>query len=181
MSRVVLDTNCIIDLEEDRADAPHLRALVAEWKAGHIELAVVAVSASENQPDGAASRSYDVFVTKLQRAGLSGVHELLPPAIWGVFYWDHALWTSPEMVASADRIRAVLFPGLPVVLPASADVTSRWRNQLCDVFVAWSCIHHGWPCLITRDKNFHDHGRELAALGLTDVLSPAAAVQRFAP
>lgn len=144
-------------------------------------MAVVAVSASENQPNGVASRSYDAFEAKLQRAGLAGVHELLPLMIWDVSFWDHALWSSAELEAQAERIRAILFPGLPEVLPANIEANSRWRNHLCDVLVAWSCIYHGWPCLVTRDENFHDHGRELAAFGLTDVLTPAAAVQRFAP
>lgn len=181
MSKLVLDTNCIIDLEENRPDARALRTLIATWKNEQLHLAVVAVSASENQPSGIASRTYKVFERKLNSAGLAGAHELMPLAIWDVFYWDHALWSSPEMEALESKIRAVLFPGISTVPPTNIEENSRWRNQMCDVLVAWSCIHHNWPHLVTRDRNFHDHRTELVALGLTEILKPADAVQQYAP
>ena len=90
--RLALDTNCIIDLEENRPDAPHVRTLIKAWKNTHVALAVVAVSASENQRGGIASRHFDVFEAKLSNVGLAGVNHLLPLAIWDLFYWDHALW-----------------------------------------------------------------------------------------
>jgi hypothetical protein len=180
MGKVVLDTNCIIDLEENRPDARSLRSLIAAWKSNRLDLAVVAVSASENQPSGIASNSFDVFETKLKNAGLAGVQELMPLAKWDVFYWDHALWSSPDMEALESKIRAVLFPAIPTAPSTSIDKNSTWRNQMCDVLVAWSCIHHNWPCLVTRDKNFHNHRIELAALGLEKILYPSDAAQRYA-
>lgn len=182
MCRLVLDTNCIIDLEENRSDAGSLRALlIAAWKNRRLALAVVAVSASENQPRGVASQSFEVFETKLKNVGLDGVHELVPVAIWDVFYWDHALGSSPKMKALESKIRAVLFPGIPTVSPSNINENSKWRNHMCDVWVAWCCIHHNWPHLVTRDKNFHDHRAELAVLGLAEILHPADAVQHYAP
>lgn len=180
MRRLVLDTNCIIDLEENRPDADSLRSLLVAWKTNQLDLAVVAVSASENQQSGVASSSFDVFEAKLKNVGLAGVHELMPLAKWDVFFWDHTLWSSPEMEVLELKIRAILFPGIPTVPPANIDQNSRWRNQMCDVLVAWSCIHHNWPSLITRDKNFHDHRAELAALGLEKILFPTVAAQRYA-
>ncbi len=97
--KVALDTNCLIDLEENRPDAHHVRTLIGAWKKGQVELAVVAVSASENQPSGIASRDSGVFEEKLNTVGLAGVQHLLPLAMWDVFYWDHALWSSAEMEA----------------------------------------------------------------------------------
>ena len=179
--KLALDTNCIIDLEENRPDAPHIKALMRAWKSGRVDLAVVAVSASENQPGGVASHNFSVFEAKLDNVGLAGVHHLLPLAIWDVFYWDHALWSSPEMDALASQIRGILFPGITAVPPANIDENSDWRNHMCDVLVAWSCIHHGWECLVSRDKKFHDHKAELAALGLSEILCPIDAAQRYTP
>jgi hypothetical protein len=180
MPKVVLDTNCIIDLEENRPDAVYLRMLIDAWKNKKFDLAVVAVSASENQPTGIASYSYNVFEIKVKNAGLAGAHELVPLAIWDVFYWDHALWSSPEMEGLERNIRDVLFPGITTSPPMNVKENSRWRNQMCDVLVAWSCVYHNWPCLVTRDANFHNHRTELAALGLNEILNPADAVRRYA-
>jgi hypothetical protein len=180
MARLVLDTNCIIDLEENRPNAVSLRHLISAWKNNRVSLAVVAVSASENQQGGIASRSFDVFETKVKNSGLAGTHELMPLAIWDVFYWDHALWSSPEMEEVESKVRAVLFPGIAKAPPTNIEENSKWRNQMCDVLVAWSCIHHNWPHLVTSDENFHDHRTELAALGLSEILYPADAAQRYA-
>lgn len=179
--KLVLDTNCIIDLEENRPDAGSLRQLISAWKDSRLSLAVVAVSASENQPNGIASRSFDVFEEKVNNVGLAGAHELMPLAIWDVFYWDHALWASSEMEALESALRGILFPRIVTVPPTNIEENSKWRNQMCDVLVAWSCIHHNWPHLVTRDGNFHNHRTELASLGLHEILYPANAVQRYAP
>jgi hypothetical protein len=174
-AKLVLDTNCLIDLEQNTPDAQHLRTLIGAWKDGRIELPVVAVSASENQPSGTAAQTYSDFETKLRNVGLTGVRHLLPLAIWNIFYWDHALFSSDEAENLAYRIRSILFPGIPIAPPANIEENSVWRNRMCDVMVAWSCIHHEWTCLVTRDKNFHRHKRELMSLGLHDVLCPADA------
>lgn len=179
--KMVLDTNCLIDLEENRPDACHVSTLIRAWKKEQVELAVVAVSASENQPTCIASQDFGVFVAKLNNVRLTGVHHLLPLAIWDVFYWDHALWSSAEMAALESKIRGILFPGISTTPPTNINENSVWRNRMCDVLVAWSSIHHHWGCLVTRDKNFHDHKIELAALGLPEVLYPADAARHIRP
>jgi len=117
--KVALDTNCLIDLEEKRPDAGHIKALIAAWKKGQVELAVIAVSASENQRSGTASQNFGTFEARLNAVGLTGVHHLLPLAIWDVFYWDHALWSSSEMAALERKIREILFPGIATAPPAN--------------------------------------------------------------
>lgn len=47
IKKYTLDTNCIIDLEESRPDAPHLKKMIVDHNKGKIDLAVVAISASE--------------------------------------------------------------------------------------------------------------------------------------
>lgn len=178
--RFVLDTNCIIDLEEDRENARALRELIDAWKSGHIDLAVVAVSASENQKDGLAGRDFSAFEAKLARAGLTGVTMLLPLMMWDVSFWDHALWTNPEMEALANRLRDALFPNAGEYPPSDVASNSKWRNQLCDAVVAWSCIYHAWPCLVTSDGNFHKHAASLRKLGLSEVVYPIDAAGQCA-
>jgi len=175
--KLALDTNCIIDLEENRPNAANVRALISNWKEGRVDLSVVAVSASENQMGGTTSRDFSNFATKLGKVGLAGVHHLLPLAICDVFYWDHALWPSDKMVRLESQIRAILFPTMQATPPTNIHENSVWRNQLCDVLVAWSCIHHKWDCLVTSDNNFHDHKHELQKLGLRQILCPGDAVR----
>ena len=174
--RLVLDTNCIIDLEEDRQDARHIRDLIKAWKREAVDLAVVAVSASENQPDGTASPNFSVFEEKLKKVGLGDVNHLLPIMFWDFGYWDHALWSSQELLELRLQIQTVLFPNIADTPPTTSKENYVWRNQMCDTLVVWACIHHGWDCVVTRDKNFHDHEAELARLGLLKVIKPKDAV-----
>jgi hypothetical protein len=178
--KIALDTNCLIDLEEDRPDAVHVKKLIQAWKDGRVALAVVAVSASENQSGGVTSSNFSVFQDRLNRIGLGDAHQLNPLGIWDVFFWDHFLWSSPEMKTLADSIRTILFPGNVAAPPENPGENSVWRNRLCDVLVAWSCIHHQWECLVTRDENFHQHEIALAHLGLKEILYPKEAVELYA-
>lgn len=179
--RLVLDTNCLIDLDENRADAPHIRSLIAAARTDRIELAIAAVSASENQPGGAIIHNFQEFQERLDRLLVGHLPQLLPLATWDVGFWDHMLWASDEMEALATNLRAVLFPGeVGPVIAADGRISPRWRNRNCDVMVAWCCIHHDWKQLVTSDANFHAHRTELAHLGLSAVLHPCDAAQLHA-
>lgn len=181
MLRFVLDTNCIIDLEEGRPDSAFLTPLIAAWKAGKVELAIVAVSASENQRGGVIHQTYEVFKEKLRRVGLSDAFELMPLGIWDLFYWDHFLWSDDEMENLADQIRDILFPGIPNSPPQSPAQEYVWRNQLCDVLIAWCCIFHNWNTLVSRDGNFHKNRSDMKKLGLDRVLYPSEALKLVQP
>ena len=181
MNKFTLDTNCIIDLEENRPDAIYIRQIVQAWKDGRIELAVVAVSASENQKSGIVNRHFGEFEKKLENVGLSGIVHLLPLMIWDVFYWDYALWSDDEMEWLATTIQEILFPNIQPDSPEDIDKNSIWRNQLCDVLVAWSHAFHKWDYLVTRDRNFHDHKDELKKVGVNEILYPKDAAQLCMP
>ncbi|MHC4680082.1 MAG: hypothetical protein ACYTEK_15445 [Planctomycetota bacterium] len=181
MNKFTLDTNCIIDLEENRPNAEHVRKLVQAWKAGQIELAVVAVSASENQKSGTASRDFATFEEKLENVGLSGVQRLLPLAKWDVFYWNHARWSDDEMERLESKIRGILFPNIQSKPPENIEANSTWRNQLCDVLVAWSHAFYKWDYLVTGDENFHDHKNELKKVGVNEVVYPKKAARLCEP
>ena len=181
MNKFTLDTSCIIDLEENRPNAKYVRKLVQAWKGGRIELAVVAVSASENQRNGTANRSFSAFEQKLEKVGLAGVQHLLPLAKWDVFFWDHALWSDDEMEKLESEIRGILFPSVQANPPEDIERNRAWRNQLCDVLVAWSHAFHRWDYLVTGDENFHKYKYELKNVGINEVVYPRDAARLCSP
>ena len=142
--RIVFDSNCLIDLEERRPAASSMDVLIAAAHTGRIDLAVTAVTASENQPGGGVLCNFEDYMARLSRLGLADAHLLLPLAIWDVGYWDHAIFGSDELNSLAVRIRGVLFPGEePGDYSANAMITAKWRRRQCDAMVAWCCIYHG--------------------------------------
>jgi hypothetical protein len=175
MKKFTLDTNCIIDLEESRPNAAFVNEIVRAWRDVRIELAVVAIGASENQQNGQINRNFSSFENKLANVGLAGVSHLLPLAIWDLFYWDHFLWGSPESLILLNTIQSILFPNEELIAPIDAMQSSKWRNRQCDVLTAWSHAFHKWDILVTSDKNFHDHNVELKKFGITEILYPKEA------
>jgi hypothetical protein len=188
MNKFTLDTNCIIDLEENRPpNAEHVRKIVQAWKNGKVELAVVAASASENnQMSGTANRDtpyryFSKFEKKLVNVGLEGVKILQPLAIWDHSHWDHAMWADNDMQELESKIRGILFPNVSFTPPTACAENSKWRNNLCDIQVAFSHAYHKWDYLVTSDKNFHDHKDELKKVGINEVLCPEAAARLCTP
>jgi len=175
MKCFTFDSNCIIDLEERRPDAVHLEELKKIWGTGAIELAVVSVSASENQPSGQAMRDYAEFEAKLERAGLLKARELSPVGIWDFGYWDHMLWSSGEAEKQIEEIRDILFTGIQHEPPKDSFDNSKWRNQMCDVLVAWAHGFHKSDHLVTRDTNFHRKAQQLVKYDIHSVVTPEEA------
>jgi len=173
-----LDSNCIIDLEdESRANSHYIRGLTNLWKRGKIDLAVVSASASENQKNGISSRDYRVFEARLEKIGLLDARELPPVGIWDFGYWDHFLWSDEEMERQVSAIRDVLFPHVGHSPPVDSDANSKWRNQMCDVLIAWAHGFHSSDYLVTSDQNFHRKKKPLEALGVTHIVTPARALE----
>jgi len=145
--------------------------MISDHTEGKIDLAVVAISASENQPDGGASPNYAVFEEKLKAAGLDHLEQLLPMAYWDVAFWDHALWDGDSELEK--KIHDVLFPGEPIEKPQEEEFPEKkWRNHKCDVQVAWSHVLHGRDILVTRDSNFHKKAAALEHAGLKRIIRP---------
>jgi len=176
MLKFTLDTNGVIDLEENRPNATFIRLLISAWQSKIIQLAVVAISASEKQPSGGYNSKFCEFEKKLAEVGLAGVECLLPMAYWDVAFWGHALWSAESMVALERKIHDVLFPNMDFDAPTEHDSTMQaWRNRKCDVQIAWAHIYHGYDVLVTSDQNFHRNADKLEALGLKKIASPEEA------
>ena len=177
MLKITFDTNCIIDLEEQRTDSRYLVEIIDAWRNKKVELAVVAVSASENQSNGGVNETFQHFQQKIAAVGLAEATELLPLAYFDVFYWGHAILASEEMGELEDKIRRVLFPSIQLEEPKTERDARIWRNKLCDVLIAWSHVYHQWDVLVTRDKNFHKKKVELTQLGVKAIMYPKEAAE----
>src|SRR4051794_13450199 len=112
LQRFTLDTNGVIDVEEGRPNAPHIRMLVEQSRSGSIELAIPAIGASEKQRGGGYASNFIEFQEKLNRAGFGGVSLLLPMAYLDVCYIDHAIFPTNEDLKLEAAIHAVLFQNI---------------------------------------------------------------------
>ena len=173
--KYTLDTNCIIDLEEGRADAIHLKKLISMHRNNDIELFVVAISASENQKGGKTSKTFDDFLLKLSAADLEDTKMLLPMLYGGVSFWGHTIWgAAPGAKELEEKVHNILFPGTPIQNPQQVQYSERkWRNKKCDVQIAWAHIYHGNDILVTGDDNFHKNAEALRNIGLNQVIRPS--------
>lgn len=180
-----LDTNCIIDVEEDRPNAPFVRELVALHGTNEVNVAVSSIGASERQREGGFAKTFAEFQEKLAAVGFGSL-ELLPPlGYWDICYWDHFLWAD-EHDTLEDKIHDILFPGIDFSWPEYAkshalpvDLPDRtWRNAKCDVLALWCHIKRGGGVFVTSDGNFHAKTKveKLRGLGMGAVAYPRDAV-----
>ena len=179
---VTLDTNCIIALEENRPEAQDLRRIVHSATEQKLRLRVVAISASERQPDGEYSESFRDFKAKIAGVGLEDVEILLPPCIWGVTYWDDCIWGSEQFTEEAERIHEILFPNSPFEYEdycrhfgldlAAPSADRKWQNHVIDTWALWTHLHNGGGVFVTSDENFHKKKAMLARLGAGEILRP---------
>ena len=189
LMNVTFDTNCLIDLEEDRPAAEHLRRIVELAAGGRVNLRTVAISASERRPDGTYARNFSEFQEKVASVGLQDFESLPPLLVLDVTYLDHSLLGSDELSAQARRIHEVLFPESPFDYSEYCTVFGtdregdgtdrRWKNRLCDTLALWTHLHFGGGIFVTSDENFHKHTKRNALAGLgAEVLRPDEAAMR---
>jgi len=191
--RFTIDTNCIIDLEENNDFAPATQALVDAFRSERIGLAVPEVAAAERQLGGGYLESFAQFTARLNRLGLEKL-ELLPTiAYFGVSFYGHGYFGGDEtMIALEKSIQQILHPRVEFSLgefrqrrgidTESSVMPGLWRNAKCDVQALWSHIHAKRDCFVTRDANFLKRKRAaLQALGARSILHPSDAAKLLAP
>jgi hypothetical protein len=164
MASFTLDTNCLIDMAEDRPAAVHIRALLAARAKGEADLALVASSASERQQGGTYLASIAVFEERRNALGFDGLPLLPSIGRSDVSFFGHSVWGSKEGSAREAAIYSVLFPNSPVewaeyATARGADVTDlispagmRWRNQMLDAQALWAHDHAGRDVFVTSDQ-----------------------------
>jgi hypothetical protein len=121
-------------------------------------------------------RDYTEFEDKLKRVGLLNARELPPVLIWDFGYWDHTLWSDEKCEKQVDDIKNILFPEVQHDPPSDPSENSKWRNQMCDVLVAWAHSFHKSDYLVTGDGNFHRKAQHLVNHGIQSIVTPEAAV-----
>jgi hypothetical protein len=182
-----LDTNCLFAVDESRPEAADVRALASAHQAGQADVAVVAISASENRQGGGSIEDFSDFRARLSVLGL-GHLEILPTLdYWDIAFWGRSLWASAQSAALERSIHDVLFPNVEFAwqdycrvngLNPLARPSGRWRNCKCDVLAMWSHIHFERDVFVTRDGKFHAETKKpaLIALGANLIETPASSL-----
>ena len=190
---VTIDLNRVIDIEDDRPDAPHVKSLICADAEGTIKLRVSAIHASERRPDGTYARTFDEFERKLDRAGLGQLEILKPILVWGVGFYGQSVYgdgSDGPLTTLERQIHEVLFPGIAYefsdfcasrgIDPEFDEASSlrrKWRNARADSGALWCHIRYRGDVFVTSDGNFHHPSKkqELLKLGAGDILRPEAA------
>lgn len=191
MRTFTLDTNCIIAVDEGRAEATAIRALADAHAAGTANVAIVAISASERQKDGRLLETFPQFQKRLSTLGLGHLELLMPMFHFDVTYWDWAMWAEDDMAVIERKIHEVLFPNVEFLwadyctargLPRNdMPMAHSWRNSKCDVQALWSHIYHQRDVFVTSDKNFRAQSKKplLLSLGANCIETPESALALF--
>lgn len=189
--KLTLDTNCIIDLEENGSNAPPLQSLISLNDSGKIDLRVVAISASERKLDGTYASNFSEFQQKIANVGLGHVEILAPMCYLDMSYLDWCVASDEQTEAFERKIHEILFPNIEFEYgeycrnhdldSTDSKIDARWRNAKCDVQAMWCHIAYGGDIFITSDKNFHKATKKpgLIALGAGDILIPQEAVAKI--
>lgn len=182
-----LDTNCLIDIEENRPAAGAVRTLIDSHAAHLADVAVVAMSASEKPKGGRSIRNFSEFQDRLAALGCAHLNIILPMMYWDVTFWDHCHWVEDAMTDLERQIHAILFPNMQFLWqdycrdkgidPTQIPLGTSWRNRKCDVQAIWSHIHDGRSVFVTTDRNFHKKKTALIALGAGRIEYPDKAIQ----
>lgn len=188
MLTFTLDTNCLIDVEENRPHAPAIRSLADAHARGEANVAVVAISASEKQKHGLVLANFNEFRDRLEGLRLGHLEIMKPMKYWDVSFWDWDYWTNPEMEQLERRIHDILFPKLEFqwadfcrTRHLDPNILSRgteWHNAKCDVQALWSHVYHQRGVFVTRDGNFHKVTKKsaLISLGAGRIEQPGVAI-----
>lgn len=185
---VTLDTNCVVDLEQRNEHHEALRRLAAKHEAGHLDLQVSGIIASERLRVGGYANSFALFSQRVAALSVRPIAILRPIGRWNITFWDHGLWVDDKMVAVEEKIHSILFTQPyrwgPTALAAGLDPNEvpadgcehwrKWRNRLCDSAAMWCHIHHKGDLFVTRDSNFLKPAKRAAleALGAKRIAEP---------
>jgi len=105
-----LDTNCLLAVANGEPEAAAVLALAATQTAGHADVAVVAMSASERQQGGLYIQNFTEFRDRLASLGLGHLNVILPMMYWDISFWDQCLWADDAMQKLEHQIHSILFP-----------------------------------------------------------------------
>lgn len=167
MKKLTLDTNCIIDLEENRPNAKYIRRLIDAHCSGDISIALAKVSASERQKGDRLMENFAEFQDRVEAVGLGDLEQLSGIAFYGFGFWGHGYYGGTEDMTRLDeQIHSVLFPKIDysyadfvsAIAPeddaAITRATWKWRNAFCDRQMFWAHEYHNRDVFVSSDRNF---------------------------
>ena len=192
MLSFTLDTNCIVAIDESRAEAAAVRRLADAHANGTADVAIAASSASERQQDQSYLRTFVPFQQRLEKLGLTHLPLIHPLLYANIGFWEYTEWGTPAGGELERQIHCILFPSHPydyTDLPEAeraqaaddpnhpADSVRKWRNRMCDVQALWTHIHQNRDVFVTADNNFHARakGAALRMIGAGRIETPEAA------
>lgn len=164
MLTFTLDTNCIIDIAEDRPSAGFVRQFLSAHHKGLVNVALVASSASERQSNGEFLKNAATFNERRDALGFAGLQLLPSIGKYDVSFFDNCVYGSDEGVARERAIYGILFPSSSPEWAdyaasrgaGSTDLTStaflRWRNQMLDAQALWAHDHARRNVFVSSDK-----------------------------
>lgn len=109
MKKITFDTNCIIEIEENRPSAPFLKELIILNGKGLISLQVCAISASGRQKGGRSLTNFSEFEKRIAYIGLENVEIFLPIFYWGVCFWCKCIYPNEKMVTLEKKFTQSFF------------------------------------------------------------------------
>lgn len=176
--KITLDTNCLIDVEEQRLgfqDVLYLRQL---HDAGKVNLRLVAASASDKRINGALIDNFFLFSKFVESIGFDGIEVLPTIAILGFAFVDYCIVGGGEATELYYQIGKTLFPG---GYSGSESDKTLSRNQVCDVLMMWSHVRYNGDVFVSRDDNFRKQSKrsKLIGLGAGEIMTPHDAVTKF--
>lgn len=112
--KFTLDWNCVIEVEEQRAQAASVKALVEAHRQKKIDVALLAASASENTRSRTFPGNAHLFMDRLAKLGWQDLPLVPMPAIIGLCYINYAyiVGNEDEYEAQMDALRAVIAPNV---------------------------------------------------------------------
>lgn len=167
--KITLDTNAIIDLEEQSGYAQALRCLIVANELGKIMLRVTGISASERPPDSAYISPLDEFKYRLQRDRLHSAEILKPICYTNVTFSNWCITGGGALSELEKEIHDILFPRIEFsyfdycrfrgLQHRTVPIDSKWRNAKCDVLAIWCHIYYDADIFVNRDFNFFKQSR----------------------
>lgn len=189
---VTIDGNCLLDLELGRSPhADHLAQIRALADVGALNLCVVAIGASERQPDGVYARDPEEFRARLAAIGLAQATILRPPFQWGVSMPEWSHWPDPVLQALERQVHAILYDAIefrwsacmrsPEAKRHRNAAYARWRAARCNVLAMTGHIYAGGDLFVTREEPYwwSDAPQRLRNLGAGEILTPRQAAERL--
>ncbi len=166
MLKLTLDTNCIIDVDEQREGSEAVMALATAHAEGRVDLALVCSGAHERQKDGGYLQSFSLFTDRLEALGFPPLPVLPAIAYWDISFWGHGIRPDEAMKTREGLIFKAMFPNVAPDWPTYAAAKgvkqndtssthfSKWKNRLCDVQAFWAHDYAKRDIFVTRDIEF---------------------------